>query len=244
MNRFIVEKNLIGKDEITITDAADIRHLVRVLRMQKGEELFVSDGEGGGYIGAIEQVSKDRITLKIKKTYERQKKEDQKVRITLACAIPKNTGFEDIVDKCTQLGVDEIIPILTERTLVEKAVFEKKSGRLKRIIVAAAKQSGALFLPQLRAPQLFDDLIRSVGNFDLCLIPNLSSKPLSLKDSVSDFNGRRLMVMIGPEGDFSEQEIDRAFQAGCKGVDLGSSVLRVDTAAIAVVSFLRLYFNL
>lgn len=244
MNRFYVEKTHIAKEIITIDDADDVRHLVFALRVQKGEEIFISDGEGASYIATVDQSPKSAVILKIKQVLERQKREDRKMKITVACAIPKFTRFEDIVDKGTQLGADEIIPLLTERTLVKKGSFDKKMGRLKRVMKAAAKQSGVLFLPNLKESVSFTGLMKDICRYELRLLPNLSRKSLSLKDAVSSFKGSKILVLIGPEGDFTPGEIDTALDAGCLGISLGDSVLRVDAAAMAVMSFLRLYFGL
>ena len=243
MNRFFVEKGQIGKETIDICDSGDVQHLVRSLRVKKGEELFISDGEGTGYIAQVTQVSKHRVSLKIKTTLKKCSRDEQQIKITLACAVPKGVRFEEVVDKATQLGIDEIIPLLTERTFIKKDAFDKKRDRLQRIMTAAAKQSGALFLPHLREVVYFKDFIKEVGPFDLCLLPNLSERPFSLMKAVSAFKGRRILILIGPEGDFSPQERALAFQMGCKGVSLGESVLRVDTAAIVTISFLKMFFS-
>jgi 16S rRNA (uracil1498-N3)-methyltransferase len=243
MNRFFVEKEHIGKDIIKITDRDDVRHLVRVLRLGPGEAVFISDGEGGAYITEIKRIAKNSVDLKIKEVKERRQKNDRNIMISLACAIPKNARFEDIIDKATQLGVDEIIPLLTERTLIEKSAFDKKQERFKRIILVSAKQSGVLFLPELREATPFEALIGRLGQHELRLLPNLSQRTYLLKDAVSGFTGKRILALIGPEGDFTKREIEVALSLGCVGVSLGDSVLRVDTAAISVMSFLRLYFG-
>ena len=241
MNRFFVEKSQIGKETIDICDVNDVHHFIQVLRVKKGEDLFITDGQGAGYIAQITQVSKHRVSLKIKKTLKKNSRDEQQIKITLACAVPKGVRFEEVVEVATQLGIDEIIPLLTERTFIKKDAFDKKRDRLERIMTAAAKQIGALFLPFLREAVYFKDFIKEADHFDLCLLPNLSERPFSLKKAVATFKARRILVLIGPEGDFSPQERALAFQMGCQGVSLGESVLRVDTAAIATISFLKMF---
>ena len=114
-------------------------------------------------------------------------------------------------------------------------------NRLQRIMTAAAKQSGVLSLPHLREAMVFKDLMKEAEDFDLCLLPNLSKRSLSLKQAATAFKGERILVLIGPEGDFTPEEIRLALEKGCQGVSLGEAVLRVDTAAIAVVSFLKMF---
>lgn len=243
MNRFFVEKKNITPTTIVVTDAKDVHHLAKVLRVPPGEELFISDGEGGGYLACVERITRDAVVLAVTKELVREKRQDRKILISLACAVPKNASFEDIVDKCTQLGADEIIPLLTERTLIALEAYVKKEERVRRVMIAAAKQSGVLFLPQLRPAVRFSHFLESSADYDLKLLPNLSRQPVSLEAAVKNFTGKRVLVLIGPEGDFTAREIDEALGVGCLGVTLGESVLRVDTAAVAAVSFLRIHFS-
>jgi 16S rRNA (uracil1498-N3)-methyltransferase len=241
MNRFFVPREDCAGPVIRLTDQDDVRHLTRVLRLRPGEEVLVSDGEGGGFLAVLEGYDKHSARLKVVKPMARRQREDQRWRLSLAVAVPKNARFEDMVDKTTQLGVDEIIPLVTERTLVTAAQAKKKMGRYQRVIKAAAKQSGALFLPCLCEPMTFDQLLGIAAGYDIRCLPNLSEATLFLPQALAGIRKGRILVCIGPEGDFSSVEIRAAFAAGFKGLCLGDSVLRVDTAAIAVAAFLRLY---
>lgn len=244
MNRFYVPKKDITASHIDVTDSSSVRHLKKVLRLRTGEEVFVSDGEGASYVARIESSSKKTLRLKISKANPPLDRQDRRVLITLACAVSRSVPFDAIVDKATQLEVDEIIPLFTERTLVKRDIFEKKAARLLRILDAGMKQSGALFIPHLRPATSYDDLIARVPAYDLCLLPNLSQKSSPIREAVKTFKGKRILILIGPEGDFTGPEIDTAFRAGCLGVGLGGSVLRVDTAAIAAVGYLKMHFGL
>lgn len=244
MNRFFVEKKNIGPKTIEIDRREDVHHIVKVLRVFRGEDLFISDGDGGSYVAAVARISKHSLLLEIKEKLKVVSRQEQRALISLACAIPKNTHFEDIVDKCTQLGVSEIVPLITQRTFVQKESFDKKRARWERVMISAAKQSGVLFLPELKDTVDFFDFLPRVASYELRLLANLSKNSTALKNAVRDFNGKKILVMIGPEGDFSPEEIDAALRAGCLSVSLGASVLRVDTAAISVISFLRMDFGL
>jgi 16S rRNA (uracil1498-N3)-methyltransferase len=160
--------------------------------------------------------------------------------------VPKNVAFEDILDKCTQLGVQEIIPLVTERTFWDRESVEKKSSRFERVLRRAGKQSGALFLPQLKPAMSFREFLAQGASYGLRLIPNLAEGSLTLSQALTEkkeaANGR-ILIVIGPEGDFTDKELKAAFGAGFKGITLGDSVLRVDTAAIASVGFIRLFFE-
>jgi 16S rRNA (uracil1498-N3)-methyltransferase len=243
MNRFFVEKKNIGSGSIGIDRREDIHHIVKVLRVVRGEDLLITDGEGGSYVATLARIAARSLSLEIKEKRKVATRQEQGALISLACAIPKNAPFEDIIDKGTQLGVTEIIPLITQRTLVRKESFDKKEERRKRVMLSAAQQSGVLFLPELHPCVGFFEFLPRVTSWDLCLLPNLSKNSQTLKSAVAHFKGKKILVMIGPEGDFSPEEVDAALRAGCLGVTLGASVLRVDTAALSVVSFLKLIFD-
>ena len=249
MNRFYVPKNEITAQSIVIKNPDDIHHLARVLRLRIGAEIFISDGEGSSYVALISSIQRHAVVLEIKRKQTTKQDNDKVIHITLAVAVPKNTRFEDIVDKATQLGIDAIVPLFTKRTITQRNVFEKKRSRFRRIMISAAKQSGALFLPDLKESLAFNDLIKKTIDYDVCLLPNLSHQSLSLKEAIQPFASRKqekpikILVLIGPEGDFTKEEISLAFKAGCRGIGLGESILRVDTAAIVVAGFLKLYFS-
>ena len=240
MNRFTVDKKHVGPASIDITDAADIRHLTRSLRVRPGEDICVSDGEGAAYIATLEKVTSAAARLSIKERLPVRRREEQRVRLTLACAVPKLAHFDDVIDKGTQLAVDAFVPLLTERSLVSLASCLKKMPRWERVRRAAAKQSGALFLPELQRPVSFKDFLPQLAVYDLKILPHLSEQTRSLDEVCAGFDHGRVVALIGPEGDFTPQEVAAAIGAGCAGVSLGPSVLRVDTAAIAVASFIRM----
>ncbi|MFH0877073.1 MAG: RsmE family RNA methyltransferase [Candidatus Omnitrophota bacterium] len=235
-----MKKDYFRGEVIQITETEDVRHLTNALRIKPGESFYVTDGEGGAFETSVSGVNKKSVTLKITKVFPRLRRQEKKVRVTIACAVPRYAHFEEIVDKATQLGADELIPLLTQRTLVSKEAFDKKRKRYDRILVAAAKQSGALFLPVLKPATDFQALIKVLPRYDLALIPYLAGASVTLSDALKGFESGSILVLIGPEGDFTGQEIKKALAAGCRGVTLGPSVLRVDTAAIAVLGFLRL----
>src|SRR5512135_2274132 len=203
MNRFYVNARDIDRSArvIRITDPRAIHHMSRVLRLRQGEEIFVSDGEGGGYVAAFPAVVEEELVLPIVRIQPRRRREDRRLRLTVACAVPKYAHFEEVIDKGTQLEVDEIVPLITDRTMVTPAAVIKKRGRWERLMLAAAKQSGAIFLPSLRGPVSFEVFLRELGGFELCLLPHLAELTKTLPQVLSGFAGGRLCVMIGPEGD-------------------------------------------
>jgi 16S rRNA (uracil1498-N3)-methyltransferase len=168
----------------------------------------------------------------------------RKSSINIACAIPKKSKFDDIVDKLTQLGVDRIIPLKTERAVVKLSI-QKGEARLQRwvkIALSAAQQSQRSILPQISPLTDFRELIKKSTGFNLKLIPTLEGERKTLKEALSPVLPlpANILILIGPEGDFSPKEIDLALKHNFIPVSLGSTVLRVETAAIAVASFINL----
>jgi len=223
-------------------DEEQVHHLKNVLRLKAQEPVAVFDEAGNEYNCSILKIG-ENITLRIK-SRRIPGELNVKLRLTIACAIPKKSKFDDIVDKLTQLGVYRIIPLKTERVVVklDKRKEELRSKRWNRIALSASQQSQRNNIPVVEPVQKFKDVLVRSKDFDLKLIPTLAGQRKSLPEVIlSLLPMAKILVLIGPEGDFSDGEIKLALENGFIPVTLGDLVLRVDTAAIAVVSFIRLY---
>jgi len=163
------------------------------------------------------------------------------IQLTIACALPKK-GLDDIIDMLTQLGVARIIPMMTERVVVrmEGRGGQTKLSRWQRLAQAAAEQSQRSDIPEIQAITEFKDVVTKAADYDLKLIPNLEGERKSLNETVQDQSSEKILVLIGPEGDFSPEEVKSAIRAGFIPVSLGNLVLRVDTAAVAVAAYIRM----
>jgi len=242
MNRFFVGKISSRDKFIVVSDHIQLHHLRDVLRISPREQVAVFDESGNEYIAAVTEIGPEAAKLEVK---ERSPARETGVQITVACAIPKNVKMDDIVDKLTQLGVQRLIPLQTDRVIV-RLDKQKKAERLLRwqkIALSASKQSRRSKLPEIDPITEFKDAVLLAGdNFDLKLIPTLEGRRESLKEIFSGHSGKvsRVMLFVGPEGDFTPGEVALAKEARFLPVSLGSQVLRVDTAAIAVVSFIKL----
>lgn len=240
-------------DKIVIYDQEQHHHLKNVLRLKTGEKVMAFDENGNLYACVIAGL-KDKISLDIINRVPVAKKSG--IKLTLACAIPKKSRFDDIVDKLVQLGVHRIIPLKTERVIVklDKHKSSLRLERWKKIILSASKQSQRSDLTVIDPVKSLKEVITASAEFDLRLIPYLEGERKSLKDVLDKFfrdgvmlNGHKnrtvpnMIVLIGPEGDFSGQEVSLAKAAGFIPITLGDLVLRVDSAAIAVASFIRFY---
>jgi 16S rRNA (uracil1498-N3)-methyltransferase len=241
MNRFYVLRENLSEDKVVITDEAQIHHLKNVLRCKQGEKILILDSQGDEYLGVIERVGSRTITLTIKQRVKSSRKGS--VGLTVACAIPKGNRMDDIVDKFTQLGVDNFIPLETERVVV-KWDDRKMSKHLKRwnlISLNASQQSGRCRLMSIHPKQALREVISKKGDYDLKLIPTLSKDAKKIKDVLIASKANNVLILIGPEGDFTPGEISLSKKAGFIPVSLGKLVLRVETAAVAVASFIRFY---
>lgn len=256
MHRFFSPSQNISDDEIIITDKNDTHHIRDVLRLKEKDKVIVFDERGCEYDCLIEKLS-GKIVLNIldKRLPQRRKI----TKITVACAIPKKSRMDDIVDKLTQLGVDTIIPLLTERVVV-KLDKDKEVLRLKRwqkIALSAARQCQTNAIPVIEPVKNIKDVLSKAKGFDLKLLPTLSGRRKSLKEAINNLNRDsdhflknkkmvavpNILVLIGPEGDFSDEEVALAKKAGFIPVSLGDFVLRVETAAVTAASFIRFYFD-
>jgi 16S rRNA (uracil1498-N3)-methyltransferase len=241
VNRFFIEKINATDKFIILDDLAQLHHLRDVLRIKLGEGIAVFDRLGDEYLTVVVEIDSKCAKLEIK---EKRPTNDLDLQITVACAIPKKVKMDDIIDKLTQLGVACIIPLQTERVIV-KLDKQKKLQRFQRwekIALSAVKQSQRSKFVVIKPVTDFGELIANAQDFDLKLIPTLETERQTLKNifkqTAKQF--KKIIILIGPEGDFTPQEIVLAKKAGFLPVSLGQQVLRVDTAAIAVVSFIKL----
>lgn len=241
MNRFFIAKINPLDQYIILDDPVQVHHLKNVLRIKPQEKVAVFDSLGNEYIVLVSEVQAKAVKLELK---EKKPSEDPGIKITVACAIPKNVKMDDIVDKLTQLGVECIIPLETARVIV-RLDKQKKLERLRRwekISLSAIKQSQRSKSVAIKPVSEFGDVVLAAHNFDLKLIPTLEGERKTLKGIFGDSSEKikTVMVLIGPEGDFTPAEVTLAKKSGFLPVDLGKGVLRVDTAAVAVVSFIKL----
>lgn len=214
-----------------------------VLRLKCNDEVIILDGQGSEFFCRINQLEKKCALLDI--IEERSLKGGRIVsKLTVACAVPKKSKIDFIVEKLTEIGVDRIILLKTERTEINWKDHSKKIEKLNKTAEAALKQSGNLFVPKIEFLKFKDLLaLKKKEDFDLALIPNLSAGARSLKEILGIKSSNNILIAIGPEGDFSGTEISLAKEAGFISVSLGRAVLKVDTAAIVAASFIKLFFD-
>ncbi len=217
-------------------------HALRVLRLKIGDKVVVFDGRGHEARCTIAEIARDTVRLT---ALQHSITPQLRCRITLAQAVPKKT-MDLIVQKATELGVSAIVPLISERTIVRLDSKNSKTDRWGDIALEACKQCGNNWLPEVHPPQKYDVFLRSVGQFNLKLIASLQPDAKLLKTILADSPIRRLadslpsiLLIVGPEGDFTSAEFDLAHSAGCVALSLGPLVLRAETAALYALSILH-----
>ncbi|NQU16421.1 MAG: 16S rRNA (uracil(1498)-N(3))-methyltransferase [Candidatus Saganbacteria bacterium] len=236
MQRFFVPASNIKNNLAEIRDS-DAYQIQKVLRSKIGDQIIICDGISKSHLAIIKEITKDKITVVLEKEIEENT--EPKVKITLAQCLPKGSKIDFVIQKSVELGVFDIIPVISERSIPkisDKA--EKKQARWQKIAKEAAEQSGRQIIPKIHLPIFFDDLL-SKQTYDLKLIPWELEKENRLRDvlkSVETCHGMSLLATIGPEGGFSQQEINKAKASGFMSISLGKRILRTETAGIAVLS--------
>jgi len=221
--------------------AEEAHHATHVLRVKDGETVNVFDGHGHEAQAQVASITGQSVGLKL---LTQTGSAPLPCRITLAQAIPKK-NMDLIVQKATELGVTVIVPLISERTIVQLDEDSKKVERWREIGLEACKQSGNNWLPEIQAPQKARAFLESPGTFDLKLIASLQpdAKPLKTilagAPTLQRSDAPTILVLIGPEGDFTPAELAAGKSAGCLPLSLGPLVLRADTAALYALSILH-----
>jgi len=226
------------KENIPIISGSDAHYVKNVLRMKVADSLKLLDGNGTIYIAKIAEIKKDEVVCKIVSSCQDQS--EPKIKVTIAQGLPKAKKMDLIIQKCTELGVCEIIPMLTERAIGKSA----KSERWQKIAKEAAEQSGRAIIPKITQLTKFPEVTKLAQDYDLALIPWELETSRSLKSalsslSISPSHHLSILILIGPEGGFSQKEAEAAKQAGCLSVSLGSRILRTETASLAILSMIN-----
>jgi len=221
---------------IEIKDKTEIHHVRDVMRLKKGDVVDIFDGEGREFSCYIEDVARDAVIIKIKE--ELASKHNIPFNVTIYQAIPKKAKMDFIVEKTVELGVNRIVPIITDRIVPDIKDFTGKIERWKRIGMASSKQSGRTVLPVISDAIYFNDALIDSKQKDLVIFASLDKESESLKNVLRGLTPKAVSVFIGPEGDFSPKEISMAKENNCSMCSLGRLILKSETAAIYIMSCL------
>jgi 16S rRNA (uracil1498-N3)-methyltransferase len=233
-----------GHESSVMLTGREAHHGLRVLRIRKGDEVTLLDGKGHIYFCEVSDTGRDAIRLEMRqKTFV----EPSPYRITLVQAIPKGKIFDSIVQKATELGVFRVIPLLSARviTQLEHPKSENRAEHWRAVAIEAIKQCGSAWLPEIEAPVSPQGLLSRRESFDLFFIASLGGGARHPREWFCEFQKARnrkpgsICVWVGPEGDFSPDEIAAAKAAGAVPITLGRLVLRSETAAMYCLSVLQ-----
>ena len=206
-------------------EGAEAHHLAHVLRLGPGAEVKVFNGQGREATAEVASVAKRTVLLRARSVVDVP---DPALEVIVAVAPPKGDRFRWLVEKATELGVSRVVPLLTQRTVVDPR--EGKLEKLRQIVIAACKQCGRNRLMEVSEPTPFVRLLAGASDEDRVLL-HPGAGP-----GVHHDGTRPLTLLIGPEGGFTDEEVEHAAGAGARIASLGTMILRTETAAIAAAS--------
>ena len=237
MHTFYVSPPQIRADTATIT-GSEQHHLRNVLRLTSGATIRIIDGQGNVYIAEILRTGTNRVPSEVQ-ILSHEFHASLSPALTLFQGLPKNDKMELILQKTTEIGVTQIVPIHTARALQKPS--QNRSERWHRVVISATKQCKRPWLPELCDPQLFEASLAHLQKFPLRLILNPDSEQEAHLQHIKTVLRKvsqptSIALFVGPEGGFSEQEVAAAMESGCVPVTLGTNILRTETAAIVAVA--------
>ena len=230
---FFYTEPISPSNNIVVLNEENSKHIVQVLRMQNGKQMKLTDGVGNIYVVEITDANKKKCTVKIIST-EFIEASNNKVCIAVS-PVKNNSRLEWFLEKATEIGVTEIVPLMCDRT--EKQFL--KQERLKGILISAMLQSQQAWLPILTEPQKFDSFVKEKNDENKFIAHCEENKKTSLKNllsTIQPFNNST--ILIGPEGDFTKDEIALALENNYTAVALGNTRLRTETAALVAATLL------
>jgi 16S rRNA (uracil1498-N3)-methyltransferase len=258
MRRFYTDPKLIEKNTLRITDKQDIKHILKVLRMEVGDPVVISDGDKFDYEAQLKDFTATEVVFHI--YCKRQIETESSYKLDLYQGLPKQGKMDLIVQKSVELGVHSIHPIHMKRSVPNLAsLSSQKIERLSKISEESGKQSGRGIIPKVFPAVSFAEALRTADKYDLILFPYENEKSVSIKTVIKTaFSGasskpvgseskgdscsanvEKIALFIGPEGGFESEEAETLIAHGAKVCTLGKTILRTETAGPAALAMLR-----
>ncbi len=241
MDRFFISPDQWG-DSLSLT-GDEAHHCCRVMRKKLGDRIVVFDGWGREGEAEIESVSKSEVGLKVLSVKEA---EALKPQIEIAVGIPKGKTFDLILQKAVEMGVSRIQPLMSEQGNVrfKEGEGEAKREKWQRAVLEACKQCGQSYLPEVAVPQDVETYLRGLEPGSPRFVGALTEGSRGFRGLLDEVGEpSRIVLMIGPEGDFSVSEYERISEAEFAPVSLGELVLRTETAVFWMVAAVRYHFQ-
>lgn len=231
--RFFVESLETDRFELSADQA---HHALNVLRLTDGAEVALFDGAGGVAEAVLRVCGRKRLEVHV--LQRRQATERPEPLVELAFAIPKGKRLDWLLEKATELGAARLSPVVFERSVVIPTIGEEARSRWRKTCIVAAKQCGAEFLPEITPARMLAEFLADV-EADIRIRGDVAGDltvPAALKDWSA---GKRIVILIGPEGGFTAAEADAANDARFRHTRLGNLILRIETAAVALLAVVK-----
>lgn len=246
--RFFIKKSDLRSSTILLHEE-EHHHLSRVARIKPEEKVWLFDEQGTSYLARVEEIRKNATRLSI---LEKLDKVKPKVNITLAQALIKSKKMDIIIQKSTELGITNIIPVITTRVIVKvEEKIQKKIERWNKIALEAVKQSQISFLPSILSPIPLKKLIEERHEEKKLLLSENRGKYLRdilIRNSSSELHIEEppssVLILVGPEGGWTEEEEKYILKHGYEAVSLGRQILRAETAALCSLALISHFWNL
>ncbi len=225
-------------------DGREAHHALHVLRVKRGEQVVVLDGAGHEFFCEVENGSHDVVELR---TTKKNFVPPPPCQFTLLQALPKGKIIESIIQKSVELGAHRIVPLLTEHvvTQLDDESAELKREKWQQVAIEAIKQCGAAWLPKIETPTTIEGFLARKEKLDLALAGSLQTERCHPRECFREFEAKHgrppqsVGIWVGPEGDFTLDELKAIEAGGAQPISLGHLVLRVETAAIYCLSILN-----
>ena len=246
-NRFFIKRSNLHSSTVLLY-GEEHHHLSRVARKKPEERVWLFDEQGTNYLARVEEINKDVTRLSI---LEKLDKNKPKVKIALAQALLKSKKMDIIIQKSTELGITTFIPVMTARTIVKiEDKIQKKIERWKKIALEAVKQSQRAFLPSILSPMLLEKLVEERHEERKFILSEKRGK--YLKDILIQNSGSKpeiaeppssVLILVGPEGGWTEEEEKYILNHGYEAVSLGRQILRAETAVLCSLALISHFWN-
>jgi 16S rRNA (uracil1498-N3)-methyltransferase len=220
-------------------EGQEVKHIRKVLRLKEGDEITVFDGLGKEFDGTIVEEGLSTVVIRIENAHSSER--DSPLEMTLAQSILKGEKMDYLIQKATELGVKHIIPFLSSRSVpfLEKSTRLKRHHRWERIAIEASKQCGRGVVPKIESLQDYSEMLQAASSNALRLIL-WEREGMKLKEILERSKEKKqIFFAIGPEGGFSQREIEEGKRVGFIPVTLGRRILRAETASLCFLSILQ-----